>query len=77
MSSSEINRYNHVRLRRSGFLSDMNFILRCKRARVFPKFINILYIVHPTFHVSKALTKNKFAVLGADTQDDRQSISYI
>ena len=75
MGSSEINRFKHLRLRRSRFLNYLNFLLRCKRARVIPKFINIRYNLHPTFHVNKTLTRNKFAILRAVTQDVKQSIA--
>ena len=77
MSSSEINRFKHFHLRRSRFLNHQNFLLRCKRARVIPKFINIRYNLHPTFRVNKALTRSKFAILRAVIQDVRQSISSI
>ena len=63
--------------RRSPFLNHLNFILKCKHARVILKFIYIRYNVHPTFPVNKALIRSKFAILRAATQDVRQSIASI
>ena len=77
MSSSKINCFKHLCLRLSHFLNHLNFLLRCKCARVIPKFINIHYNPHPAFCVNKALTRSKFAILRAITQDIRQSISSI
>ena len=43
----------------------------------YPKFINIWFNLHPTFRVMAALTRSKFAILRAITQDIRQFISSI
>ena len=77
LSSSEINRFKHLRLRCSRFYNHLNFLLRCKRSRVIPKFINIRYNLHPTFRVNKALIRSKLAILRAVTQDVMQSIASV
>ena len=75
MTSSKINCFKHLLLRSTCFLNHMSFLLRCKYTCVIAKFINIKFNFHPTFHVNRSkLTRSKFTIFRAVTQDITQSI---
>lgn len=73
----DINRFRTLRRKRQNYLNHLAFLVKCKREKLIPRFINVHCNLRPSRRISRAIQNFKLSLLRSVIQDTRSKLASI